>query len=70
MSTALRSFVRIALGAAVVGLGLLGAGVAAAAQITLFNEAGFGGARLDLRGDAPDIRRAGFNDLTSSGVVT
>ena len=70
MSTALCSSIRIALGLAVVALGLLGPGLAAAAQITLFNEAGFGGARLDLRGDAPDIRRAGFNDLTSSVVVT
>ena len=54
MSIALRSFVRISLGLAVVVLGLLSAGLAAAAQITLFNQAGFGGARLDLRDDAPD----------------
>ena len=69
MSTAPRSLIRIVLGLAVVALGLFSAGPAAAAQIALFNEAGFGGARLDLRGDAPDIRRAGFNDLTSSIVV-
>ena len=65
-SVAGRGLRRLAVGLALAGL----AGAAAAAQITLYNEAGFGGAQLSLRGDSPDIARAGFNDRTSSVVVT
>jgi hypothetical protein len=57
---------RLAVGMALASL----AGAAAAAQITLYDQAGFGGARLSLRGDTPEIARAGFNDRTSSVVVT
>ena len=63
---ALQGLRRLAVGLVLAGV----AGVGAAAQITLYNQAGFGGAQLSLRGDAPDIARAGFNDRTSSVVVS
>lgn len=51
-------------------LAWLAAGAAGAAEITLYEDPGFGGAQLTLRGYTPDIRNTGFNDRTSSIVVT
>ncbi|MGZ5131353.1 MAG: beta/gamma crystallin-related protein [Caldimonas sp.] len=57
--------------AAIVALGVVAAcGAAQAAEITLYEHAGFAGAQLTLRGWTPDISRVGFNDRASSIVVT
>ena len=43
---------------------------AQAAEITLYEDANFSGAQLTLRGYTPNIAATGFNDRTSSLVVT
>lgn len=57
--------------ALIAGLGLFVACSAAqAAEITLYEDANFGGAQLTLRGYTPNIASTGFNDRASSLVVT
>lgn len=55
------------------GLALLGAcsftAAAGAAEITLYEDAGFNGGQLTLRGFTPNISNTGFNDRASSVVV-
>jgi hypothetical protein len=55
----------VAVGAAVLGV----AGAAAAAEITLYEHARFGGERITLRGSTSDMSGSGFNDRASSIVV-
>ena len=55
----------------IAGFALVAACSAArAAEITLYEEADFGGAQLTLRGYTPNIGGTGFNDRASSIVVT
>ncbi len=55
----------------IVGFALFAASHAAqAAEITLYEHVDFGGAQLTLRGWTPNISATGFNDKTSSIVVT
>ena len=57
--------------ALIAGLGLFAACSAAqAAEITLYEHAGFAGAQLTLRGWTPNIAGTGFNDRASSIVVS
>ncbi len=44
-------------------------GVAQAAEITLFENNGYGGRSLTIRGHTPDLNNYGFNDRTRSFVV-
>lgn len=55
----------------VAALGIVAAcGAAQAAEITLYEHAGFAGAQLTLRGWTPNIASTGFNDRASSLVVS
>ena len=60
---------RIAMIAATFAYCVLGAGAAGAAEITLFEHAGFGGRAVTLRGTTPNFAEIGFNDMTSSIMV-